>query len=446
MPRNTVHPADTAPLPRDLLARVSAARERAEAAEREILGLAVEWAVAHPAQPGQEAWRPTPANLHPGDLFAPDPSHISAMTDDDVTWVGLPEVAWDAPAAFAAANAMSTTAGKAVIRDALVLAFRAPQTWARLGTGALTARQARRVAETLFAEPDDVCAHIDSAVAERVDRGRSVGTVILTRLLDEAMLRLHAEERELEQLDALDRRHVTIDSASLNHHGIADLEARADWADLAAFDETLAAVAEILVHLEEHRHESLDVRRSIALGILADPARAHALLDGDLDAAPTRRRELTATVELTEGNLFGLDPVATDAQARAHLDSVLRCWAGRPDINLTVHVLRMPKTAGGADSRATYAPSAAQRVAVERRDRTCVHPHCSLPARACDLDHITPYDPEHPERGPTSVDNLAALCRHHHRLKTHAGWRYTRLGDGTYRWTDPHGRDYLRSA
>jgi sarcosine oxidase len=54
--------------------------------------------------------------------------------------------------------------------------------------------------------------------------------------------------------------------------------------------------------------------------------------------------------------------------------------------------------------------------------------------------------------------NLAPLCRHHpsrlaalapqceHRLKTHAGWRYTVLEPGTYLWSDPHGQQFLRDA
>ena len=66
---------------------------------------------------------------------------------------------------------------------------------------------------------------------------------------------------------------------AINHTGIGSLEARADWADLAAFDETVSAVAEAIKDLPEFEHESLDVTpRRIALGILADPARALALL------------------------------------------------------------------------------------------------------------------------------------------------------------------------
>jgi hypothetical protein len=59
-------------------------------------------------------------------------------------------------------------------------------------------------------------------------------------------------------------------------------------------------------------------------------------------------------------------------------------------------------------------PSAKLRLAVQARDGTCRVPTCSRPAMECDLDHEEP----HP-RGPTTGANLRALCRRHHRLKTH---------------------------
>jgi hypothetical protein len=77
---------------------------------------------------------------------------------------------------------------------------------------------------------------------------------------------------------------------------------------------------------------------------------------------------------------------------------------------------------------------------IELRDLTCVFPHCRRPATRCDLDHITPYD----LGGPTSTDNLAPLCRRHHRAKTHSPWTYTMTTPGTYHWTAPSGLTYRR--
>ena len=48
---------------------------------------------------------------------------------------------------------------------------------------------------------------------------------------------------------------------------------------------------------------------------------------------------------------------------------------------------------------------------------TAASPAAAARRCMCDLDHVIP----HPA-GPTSESNLAALCRYHHRLKTHTGW------------------------
>jgi hypothetical protein len=87
-------------------------------------------------------------------------------------------------------------------------------------------------------------------------------------------------------------------------------------------------------------------------------------------------------------------------------------------------------------------PTPRDREIVALRDRTCAHPYCNRPARRCDCDHIVPFD----AGGVTCPTcNLAPLCRHHHRLKTLAGWRYLMIEPGTYLWTDPYGFRYLRT-
>ena len=74
------------------------------------------------------------------------------------------------------------------------------------------------------------------------------------------------------------------------------------------------------------------------------------------------------------------------------------------------------------------------------RDHTCVFPWCTRSARKADADHVIPYA----EGGTTSSDNIAPLCRRHHRLKTHSPWTYTMLEPGSYLWSSPHGYQFLR--
>jgi hypothetical protein len=86
---------------------------------------------------------------------------------------------------------------------------------------------------------------------------------------------------------------------------------------------------------------------------------------------------------------------------------------------------------------------------VQLRDRTCVFPGCTRPARGCDVDHVVEYDHDaeaegRPQPGPTQTDNLACLCRFHHRLKTHSAWTYAMVEPGVFAWTSPHGHRYRR--
>ena len=60
--------------------------------------------------------------------------------------------------------------------------------------------------------------------------------------------------------------------------------------------------------------------------------------------------------------------------------------------------------------RATRSVPPSLRRALETRDRGCVI--CGRPARWCDAHHIVHWA----DGGPTSLDNLALLCRYHHRL------------------------------
>jgi len=99
--------------------------------------------------------------------------------------------------------------------------------------------------------------------------------------------------------------------------------------------------------------------------------------------------------------------------------------------------------AAGTDG---YRPSAELARAVVDRDRTCRFPGCRVPAHRCDIDHVDPFDPDRPARWQTVEQNLQALCRHHHRLKTHGGWYVSRDPiSGATLWRSPLGRVHVVS-
>jgi hypothetical protein len=412
-----------------MLARVAAIEAERRAGQAELLGLACAWADAHPDEDeAREAHGPRAVSW----LEMPPPDCV----DEDAPDLLIPAMRWDAGAAFAAALGLSTAAGERLIRDALILRHRLPQIWRRVQAGEVESFRARKVAEAVLQQPSDISDYLDEHVAPVVHQ---IGPVTLARLVDEARLRIDPEGRELEQLQALDARYARLDMRGINHTGIAELVVRGEWPDVADFDRALSDVAAALAEQAEAEGafvESLDARRSRAVGVLADPAAALALLQGKPVEPSPRRVELV--VHLTPEQLAGRDPVLrTSAWGGPALDQQVRDWCGRPDAKITVKpILDL------ADHAVTGAYEVPDRLKEQARHLAgdhCSFPWCNRPAVRCDTDHVIPWP-----LGQTASLNLAPLCRRHHRLKTLAGWHNETLGLGRWRWTDPHGRTYLR--
>ncbi|MGE3289287.1 MAG: DUF222 domain-containing protein [Pseudonocardia sp.] len=143
---------------------------------------------------------------------------------------------------------------------------------------------------------------------------------------------------------------------------------------------------------------------------LAD-ACGHVLDHGELPATGGERPHLSVVVRLE------------DLQNRAR--------AARLDLSgpLTPEGLRMlccdarivPVVLGGAGQpldvgRATRTVPDGLRRAVAARDRGCAR--YGRPPSWCEIHHLTPWE----HGGPTTLDNLALVCRPCHRLIHHAGW------------------------
>jgi Domain of unknown function (DUF222)/HNH endonuclease len=84
--------------------------------------------------------------------------------------------------------------------------------------------------------------------------------------------------------------------------------------------------------------------------------------------------------------------------------------------------------------RRTRAIPPALRRALEARDRGCRFPGCGV--RHAQGHHLHRWA----DGGPTRLDNLALLCRRHHRAVHEEGYRVVREADGTLRFHTPAGR------
>lgn len=87
------------------------------------------------------------------------------------------------------------------------------------------------------------------------------------------------------------------------------------------------------------------------------------------------------------------------------------------------------------ESEVTHAartiPPSTRRVLVTR-DQHCVFPGCDRPAPWCDGHHLVHWT----DGGPTKLDNLALVCKHHHRRVHEEGWTLRRK-DGRWQATPP---------
>ncbi len=102
-----------------------------------------------------------------------------------------------------------------------------------------------------------------------------------------------------------------------------------------------------------------------------------------------------------------------------------------------------PQTGNLLDfGRESYEPPQHLKDFLIARDRTCRFPGCRRSALLSDLDHAESWE----SGGSTSSDNIGALCRRHHRLKTHDGWRIQSFSDGSCTWTSPLGKEFFTPA
>ena len=401
-----------------VLAYARAERRAALRAEANLLAAAVAWADQHPVE--STDLRAATTRGHEGSL--------------PIAGDGAPLVAEFAIPEFAAAVGMSTGSGQRFVGQAVELAYRLPRHWARVQSGDLPAWRARRLAEATLSLPFEAAAWVDAQLAPFLHK---TSFAAQDRLVAEALKHFDPVRAQTEADAAEDRRAVTIHSDRVTFWGTTYVTGELDLADAQDLDAALQAGAEHLLSLGST--ESLDVRRSQALGALA---RGELTLDQGAPSsgvAPTRR--VVLYVHLCEAALSGGDVVARVENGRQLvMVEQVRRWCGSRPGGPRVQVVVKPviDLREHLESDAYEIPDRL-REQVALRDQRCVFPWCTRPARACDCDHAVAHD----RGGSTCSCNVAPLCRRHHRLKTHAAWSYTPLEPGTYVWISPHGYSYL---
>jgi hypothetical protein len=429
---------------------LSAIRDRKTAGDRaaaDQLVLAAAWADLHP-----------PESIHDAASFTvPGCEH-----EEPIAGEGAPLVAEFCVAELGTTLGITTTAAKKLIGHALELRHRLPRLWEQVHAGQVPAWRARAVADTTIhtspALTVEAAGFVDAQVAAVAGR---IGQAQLDRLVVETIKRydLATADPSADPEDGwqhVDPRHVTVNTDDVHYAGTLHLEADLDLADALDLDRAVAHHAATQKALGSEL--SLDARRAKALGDLARTQTALdlAFQDGGVEETDDDQPNLPAAREVVihahfdasmsgEQTVFGPTGRMENGQRLLLLDQV-RSWCADSRTKITVKPvidLNAQLTAQG------YEIPDRIREQVQLRDRTCVFPRCTRPARACDIDHVIAYDHDaeaegRPQPGPTATWNLACLCRFHHRLKTHSAWRYETTAPGVFEWTSPHGLRYRR--
>jgi 5-methylcytosine-specific restriction endonuclease McrA len=432
-----------------VLAAARRARVAANAAEADVLASAVEWARLHEVDNIEDA-----ATWSAG---------RGVDTGIAIAGQGAPLVSEFAVAEFAAALGLSAESGRNLVGQALELAHRLVKVWARVRSGQLAPWRARRIAEYTLPLSPEAAAFVDAQVAPFAHK---IGLAATERLVETAIARFMPDFAAERRDRAAGQRYFAIEHDQVSFAGTSRVHGELDLADALDLEDAIATGAAQLAALGNT--DTLDVRRAAAVGILArgeqplnlgapaadpavEPAVEPAEVPGSTPGSSLRgpqglhRREVVLYVHLSEQALRTHDPDAPvrveNAGGQLLTAGQVADWCQRTDTTRVV-VKPVIDLAELLSSDAYKVPEAIAEQ-VRLRDKTCVHTYCHRPARSCDVDHIVPYDEDGPP-GQTNTENLACLCRLHHRMKTHGGWNYTMLEPGVFLWRSPHGQTYLR--
>jgi hypothetical protein len=212
------------------------------------------------------------ADLHHPDSQAPVEKPLpGAEQGRQLGGDGTPEVLEFAGAEFGARMEVSSGSARALMADALDLRHRLPELWQLIMTGGVPAWKARKVAQATRHLSRDSAMQVDAAVARAIvglPWGR-FETLLGAKIIE-------ADPRAAEAQAKIWEAERFVRSGRTNQSGLKLLIAKANAGDVIYFLATVNRIAEILKLQGDM--ESVDVRRSKAIGILAQPALALQLL------------------------------------------------------------------------------------------------------------------------------------------------------------------------
>lgn len=346
------------------------------------------------------------------------------------------------------------------------------------GSGGVRAWKARHVAKATRHLSLEAAAIVDAAVVDHITTlpwGR-FETLLTARIWE-------ADPAEANRRYELAQAERFVRAGRSNDHGLKLVIARANAGDVIWFMAMVNRIADLLA--ADGDLDQVDIRRSKAIGILAQPAVALTLLQRHQTRTDPETDTADHATQDAHTHEFEDDPSPAPGDgprpAAARHNSVAPSSAPRftpddlkrlaPPVTLYLHLSAETVTAGDGVVRMEHVgpvlarqlrdllagahiiirpiidPDLTPADAYETPHRLREHlilrepfeifPYGMTESRHLDFDHTEPY--RHGPPGQTRIDNLGPLNRPHHRIKTHTGWDVRQPAEGIYLWRSPQG-------
>lgn len=315
-----------------------------------------------------------------------------------------------------------------MVGDAAWLAGR-PATATAFAAGELGLAQVQTIIEATSGAPAAVAAELERIAIERAPRQTNAA---LRRSLRRLRERLHPEPLDARRASAAGERRVCVEPARDGMAWLSILmEAERAYAAKSRLDALAAPPADPVDSPVDPRTPT-----QRAADLAGDLLLSGSLSDHDaagLTATGTVVPRILVTVPAL--TLLGLsdEPAELDGYGPIDGETARRLAAHAPSWQ---RILTHPESGAFLSyGRTTYRVPADLAGYLAVRDGGCRFPGCGRRARETDIDHTIDWA----HAGSTSHENLAHLCRKHHRLKHRTRWRMTQEPGGVIRWDSPAG-------
>lgn len=350
-----------------------------------------------------------------------------------------------ASAELACALRITSRTADSLLARAATLMTSLPVTMEALRDGRVAFAHAAVISDAADSLPAESRAEFERAILPSAETQNPARLTSRARILRE---RMHPESIAERRAEARATRDVFVDPVA---DGMAWLSALLPAEKAYSAYRRLTLIAESLEDGHDAREAGLGTSTSTStstgtrterrtLGNRRADALADLLISGEVDASGLGlgvRAEVHVTVPvLALLGQSGGAPATLEGYGPIDDDTARRLAATAPSFT---RLLTHPETGVVLSvGRDRYRVPADLQTWLRVRDGTCRFPGCARSAARCDLDHTRDWQ----HGGGTAHDNLAHLCRHHHRLKHQTGWTVAQEPGGVLRWRAPSGRTY----